>query len=446
MSDILKEAIADAKAVRETALQNARVALEEAFAPRIQSMLSAKLKETDVDDQFDDEEEFDDEFGGEDEFGGGGDEFGDEFEAGAEKLPVPDVPAQGDVPMGGESPGGGFGDEELPVGDEFGGEGEVEDTITLNGNTYRLVSNEEIAQEAANFANSEDVYEESDNLDLESIIRELEQELSEEDELEESDNPYSGNEQHNQYKDAPKGTTASVKKEKFSEADESEDEDELEEGAVEEDSTSLGFDPTGAKRRSVDEKSQGSLSEGDDDEIVEIEFDDDEDDDGLDEELKSSGIGKGENHDSEYFSSDTEDPQGQGFKKEKFSENKKLRSELKEYKGAVKFLRDKLHEVNILNAKLLYTNRLFKEYLLNNDQKVNIVETFDRAKTIREIKLVYSTLAEGFNGNTNIKRKTLKESAGGSSKAISSTKPTRKVITEENEVADRFKRLAGLIK
>ena len=45
MGDILKEAIADAKAVRETALQNAKMALEEAFTPQLKNMLSAKLKE-----------------------------------------------------------------------------------------------------------------------------------------------------------------------------------------------------------------------------------------------------------------------------------------------------------------------------------------------------------------------------------------------------------------
>ena len=62
MGDLLKEAIADAKAVRETALANAKMALEEAFTPQLKSMLSAKLKE----DEFDDEEEI----GGEEEFGG----------------------------------------------------------------------------------------------------------------------------------------------------------------------------------------------------------------------------------------------------------------------------------------------------------------------------------------------------------------------------------------
>ena len=59
MGDLLKEAIADAKAVRETALANAKMALEEAFTPQLKSMLSAKLKE----DEFEDEEEF----GGEEE-------------------------------------------------------------------------------------------------------------------------------------------------------------------------------------------------------------------------------------------------------------------------------------------------------------------------------------------------------------------------------------------
>ena len=50
MSDLLKEAIADAKAVRETALQNAKMALEEAFTPHLKSMLSAKLAEDDIEE------------------------------------------------------------------------------------------------------------------------------------------------------------------------------------------------------------------------------------------------------------------------------------------------------------------------------------------------------------------------------------------------------------
>ena len=120
---------------------------------------------------------------------------------------------------------------------------------------------------------------------------------------------------------------------------------------------------------------------------------------------------------------------------------------MKEYKEAVSFLKDKLHEVNILNAKLLFTNKLFKQYSLDNNQKLKVVETFDRAQTTREIKLVYSTLAEQFGDNNSIvTKKSISESA---SSAVSSTKPSeesRKVISEETNVADRFRKLAGLIK
>ena len=123
-----------------------------------------------------------------------------------------------------------------------------------------------------------------------------------------------------------------------------------------------------------------------------------------------------------------------------------IKSELKEYKEAVKFLKNKLHEVNILNAKLLFTNKLFKEFALNNNQKLKVVETFDRAQSTREIKLVYTTLAEQFGDNGSInKRNPIKESA---SSVVASTKPSEesnKVITEEDSVAKRFKKLAGIV-
>lgn len=77
---------------------------------------------------------------------------------------------------------------------------------------------------------------------------------------------------------------------------------------------------------------------------------------------------------------------------------------------------------------------------------MRVVENFDRAQTVREIKLVYSTLAESFQGNSNVTSKTtLRESAGGASKPVKSTKPSQKVITEESQVANRFKKLAGLL-
>ena len=166
---------------------------------------------------------------------------------------------------------------------------------------------------------------------------------------------------------------------------------------------------------------------------------DDDDKDEVDEQSDSSKIGSGDNKLDYADSGDEEDP-GKGQMHE-------ITAELAEYKEAVVFLKSKLHEVNILNAKLLFTNKLFKEYSLNNNQKLKVVETFDRAQTTREIKLVYTTMAEQLNENSGvIKRKSIKESA---SAPVSSTKPSKessKVISEEAQVADRFRKLAGILK
>ena len=119
----------------------------------------------------------------------------------------------------------------------------------------------------------------------------------------------------------------------------------------------------------------------------------------------------------------------------------KLKKEVKEHRDVVKYLRSKLNEVNLLNAKLLFSNKLFRAFGLSNEQKMKVVETFDRTRSIREIKLVYSTLAESFKGA----RGTVKESKGSSSKAVASTKPTKKVITEADDIKARFKKLANII-
>jgi len=326
MGDILKEAIADAKAVRETALQNAKMALEEAFTPQLKSMLSAKLKE---DEMGDDEEEAPME-----------DEMGDE-----EEVPAEEGSYSEDEEMGDE--------EEVPAEEAE----EFEDE-------------EPEAEEGYDEGEEGEEDEVEEELDLEAVIRELETELSEGDD----------------------------------------DEDEVEESVEEE--------------YEIDEI---ALSE------------EDEEDEELDEVDKSSEIGGGDNK-----VGDTDKSSEIGGGDNKLAE---VVAELHEYREAVHFLKDKLHEVNILNAKLLFTNKLFKQYSLNNNQKLKVVETFDRAQTTREIKLVYSTLAEQFGDNSTIvTKKSISESA---SSAVSSTKPSkesRKVITEESQVANRFKKLAGLIK
>mgnify|MGYP003957708299 FL=1 len=320
MSDLLKEAIADAKAVRETALQNAKMALEEAFTPHLKSMLSAKLAEDDIEE---DENPFADK---------------DEDEEDAEDMAR--YEEEGD-----EDPNP-FADEDEESEPEMEPEMEEEGIIEIDGVKYAPVVSEEDEEEMEYDAEADD----SEELDLEAVIKELELEIAESDESDED----------------------------------------LEEEAVEETVNITEEEDEDEDEKEVDEQ---STPESDDDTKV---------------------------HESVNA----------------------MQTELNEYKEAVTYLRDKLHEVNILNAKLLYTNRLFKEFALSNDQKLKIVETFDRAQTTREIKLVYSTLAESYSDTGSVKKNEIKEFA---SKKAGTTAPKTKIISEENQVADRFKKLAGIL-
>ncbi len=354
MGDILKEAIADAKAVRETALQNAKMALEEAFTPQLKSMLSAKLKEDELEEG---DPVFEDDMEDEE----------DEAEEGRHDEGEHDDEAEE-----------GMHDE-----GEHGDDDDVEEgVVEINGVKYApVVSEDEDEDEAEEGSMREDDDEEEvdeSNLDLEAVIKELESELSEESEIEEGEEPV---------------------EETVDESEEPvEEEYEIDETVLDED-------------ENLDEEKE---------EVDEVD--------------KSSGIGKGTGR------GDTDKSSGIG------SGDNSLKEELEEYKEAVKFLKDKLHEVNILNAKLLFTNKLFKEFALDNNQKLRVVETFDRAQSTREIKLVYSTLAEQFGDNGSINRKSINESASSKTGSTKPSKESRKVISEEAQVANRFKKLAGLIK
>ena len=123
---------------------------------------------------------------------------------------------------------------------------------------------------------------------------------------------------------------------------------------------------------------------------------------------------------------------------------KKMEEDLNEAYSVVRFLRTKLSEVNLLNAKLLYVNKLFRRNGLSESQKVKIVETFDRAKSVREAKLVYATLSESMTSKSvGTKTSTKKRVTEGFASAAS--KKTN-IITEGNEQVNRFKELAGIIK
>ena len=197
----------------------------------------------------------------------------------------------------------------------------------------------------------------------------------------------------------------------------------------------------------------------------------------LEEELKSSNIGAGDNKVDNY-DSDTEDPQGPKYfsrnevmgalesmfsqaigeseeegdeDEDKEKDMKQMQNELKEAYEVVNQLKGMLQEVNLLNSKLLYTSKLFRNYALSENQKKDILENFERVVTIREAKLLYSTYAkvhEGVDANKGKKSKSLTESFA--SKPTNSTAPSAatksNIVNESNNLRARLQELAGIIK
>ena len=373
-SKLLKEAIADAKAVRETAIANAKIALEEAFTPRLQSILSKKLQA-----EMESEEEapeVNEENDASSEIG-----KGDNKEPN-DKANDAYTDLSGIAKQSGE-PGSEVEDydkvKDLTEGeDEDSAEDKAEDAAE-----YQHEGEDEMGHEDHMEADDED------ELDLESIIRELEAQIAEE------------------------------------EGEEMEHEPEMEAHAE------------------PDADNAGGPSDNDADNALEAEVpteepkhDDMEEEIDLDEILREMGYG------------DDEEKVDEAEEKED-DEKEKMAEELKEAYSTIKSLKSTINEVNLLNAKLLYANKLFRGYNLTNEQKVKVVENLDRTTSVREVKLVYATLAESmkFTGTERkvAAKKTMTE--GFASKPQATTAPAKEIIAESsNELANRFKQLAGIVK
>ena len=262
---------------------------------------------------------------------------------------------------------------------------------------------EEEQEERDNMKEEEE--EENDDLDLESVLAELEADLSEEDKSD---------------------------KDEEEKVDETEKSDKDEEEKVDENDVSSDIGKADNKvnpeaNDSTKSGAQGPEGEGSDKESGK-ELGDHEVVDDLVEDLDLD----------EVLKALTEEEEEEG-KEDKVEE---LQAELKETREVVQFMRDKLNEVNLLNAKLLFSNKLFRAFGLNNNQKLKVVETFDRTKNLREVKLVYATLAESFKRPTS----KIVESKGSSSKPVRSTKPAKQeVLSEGQELKARFKKLANIL-
>ena len=397
MNDLLKEAIADAKAVRTTALANAKLALEEAFTPKLQSMISAKIQEdADMEDDMDEmrEDEMEDHNEMREDEHEMMDEMEDDMEEGGMREDEHDMEE------------GGMREDEHEMEEDMEDEmTEMDDEMEMEGHHEGHDEMREDEHEMDEMRDDETVAEE-DDLELESIIRELEDEIEEDEhELEESN-------------DASSGIGASDNKQPAP--------------AANADSTD---DPEGTGAKVVAESEDGMEGESETlDNLHEEEGDELEEGEDIDLEEVIRSL-----REEEEELEESED----GMEGESETINN-LTEKLKESYSVVKFLRSKINEVNLLNAKLLFTNKLFRNGNLNESQKLKVIETFDRAKSTREVKLVYTTLAESTMATRSTRRGAIKE--GFASKAVASTKPRKAIITEGADMASRFKKLAGLTK
>jgi hypothetical protein len=371
-SKLLKQAIADAKAVKETALANAKLALEEAFTPRLQSILSQKLRaeaeETEMDSDDDEtmqNEELDSsEIGSSDMKEPSGYDAHTEFEGGSTETesgePGSELDDYSKVKDLTE-------EEDMDDMDDMDGMDDMDFGDDSDGEEYEITGDEEEETD-------------EDEMDLESIIRELESSL--------------------------------------------------EGGEDEEGDDDMAME-------SLADGEEAGTDKGEDPKVVVSEEEDEEEDTiDLEEILRE-------------MESDMKD--GEDDEKEKqVEETQKLKNELNQAYEAIKSLQGTINEVNLLNAKLLFANKLFRAHNMTNEQKVKVIETLDRTKSVREVKLVYSTLAENFKYTSvsKVSKKAITEVIG--SRPVKSTKPAaaqqKQVISENADFANRFKKLAGIIK
>lgn len=354
-NDLLKEAIADAERVRETAIANAKLQLEESIAPAIKKELTKALTEAanphrgaqandfgEVGESVESEGESVDEIANDATSGIGGSD---------NKTPSPASSKSSGVGSGGES---GNGEGETP---------------------QQMKEEEEIDEDA------EEVNE--GILDLEAIIRELQAEV-----------------------------------------------EELAGGALDEEDDELDMDMDDEED---DEEDLDLGDEPEDDEAPDMGDEEDEGDDlDIEEILREIEAELSEEEDNTMAEA-----------------NARLQSELAEYRKAVEILRGKLNEVNLLNAKLLFTNKLFKNRELTKEQKIHVVETFDLATTLREVKLLYATLSEAtIPGKTTRKQVSTQQVVTESiaSGVVGSTAPKKEVITEDTnaDFRRRMQQLAGV--
>ena len=338
--ELFKNAIAEAKSVREAAIANAKEALEETITPHLKELLAAKLQEMDeVEEEVMEEEVVD--------------------ETIEETIEEAD------------------GLEEVEVAE----------------------AEEDDAEEAAD--DSEEDHEEEDH--------------SEEDhsEGEPAGDEDLGDISVEQFKDLVRDIIAQ------------------EMGGEEEEEMELPADVQGMG----DEEMEEPIDDMSDDEEIDL-------DEMLNEILAEEEIEEG-SHDKEEMEEEISEEVEEGS-----HDKEKMEEELKEALETIDTLRQDLQEVNLLNSKLLYVNKVFKANNLTESQKANVIAAFDKAENVKEVKLVFETVSENVVSRQASKpaRSVNESKLGSASKATGTTARRPQIISESDQAVLRMQKLAGIIK
>ena len=397
--NLLKEAIADAKAVKETAIANAKAALEEAFTPRLKEMLALKLEEMDREDEEVEEamhskkekdmmeygvnekkDEMDEEFDL--------NEILAELEEGEDKDEMYEADEEMEAGEEGEMEAGEMGDEEVDLEDmtEDDLKSFIEDVIADMVAAGELEAGEEMEAEMGDM--------------------EAEDEMGDMEELDEMDE-VSWNEKNNPSRGATMKNLAPTKVGQTTSAyavNENEDVEEAVTGA------SGGYDP-------------GSGAGGGLENII----------NSITALIKKGGeAGKRAYAGLEKLASSSSASISQVNTKEGEDEMDEMEE-----------LKKELQEVNLLNAKLLYTNKIFKSKTLNESQKLRVLKAFDKATSVKEAKVIFETLNEGMVSKTQ-KPSFINEIKGRASKATGFISESKQPIVEVDPMVARWQKLAGI--
>lgn len=451
-SNLLKEAIADAKAVRATALANAKVALEEAFAPRFHAMFADKLKEdAGVNERKEEQEEEEDEAKKPTEESVNEAEIDAlikelENEVGDDVAPAPDAMPPVDTAPGADvspTPGVATG-APIPAGvpviitpvDQTAGAGvppvspvppspEVPPTRTPE---------EEEGEE-----------EQDEEVDLNELLESLKEEAEEQEEGKEEEESIKEN--------VPVKSSGIATGDNKEPSKDAHDSSNISDGSKDNKSGKVGW-PDGEKKSSDQDATVTRPNQGPNAKKDNLSTPGGALKEGIG--LADKGIPGGKQTSSDEDANVDRPNKGEHAQKDDLStpalakENVMLKKQLGEAMDTITYVKGQLNEINLLNAKLLYTNKLFKEFNMNNEQKMRVVEMFDLSKNVREVKLTYATVAESINFSGDMKKKVRPSTSvqsiteGIASKPVGSTKPSREIISSQSAMVSKFQKLAGI--